>query len=101
MLRLATLKENRRAVCEAAEKSNPLLAPYLAKSLREKVGYDRLFGKMYYVPATKADFYAYRRKALAIFDGLLTGDGDNLAKPSIPTVWDVGQSRDPAALSPF
>lgn len=86
LLWLATLEENRQAVCEAAEKSNPSLAPYLAKSLRGKVGYDRLLGKMYYRPCTKSDFYAYRRKALAIFDGLLTGEGDNLKKLSIPTV---------------
>ena len=97
LLKLAALEENRQAVREAAQKSNPLLAPYLAKSLLEKVGYDRLFGKTYYRPCTRADFYAYRRKALAIFDGLLTGEGDNLAKSSIPTVWDVGQSREPAA----
>ncbi len=100
LLRLTMMEENRQALYEAAEESNPLLAPYLAKSLREKVGYDRLFGKMYYQPCTRADFYAYRRKALAIFDGLLTGEGDNLAKSSIPTVWDVGQSREPAAPCP-
>lgn len=94
LLKLATLEENRQAVYEAAEKSNPLLAPYLAKSLREKVGYDRLFGKMFYQPCTRADFYAYRRKTLAILNGMMTGDGDNLVKPSIPTVWDVGQNRD-------
>lgn len=86
LLMLATLEENRQAVCEAAEKSNPSLAPYLAKSLRGKVGYDRIFGKMYYRPCTRADFYAYRRKTLAIFGKLMEKEGDNLKKPSIPTV---------------
>ncbi len=97
LLKLAALEENRQAVREAAQKSNPLLAPYLTKSLLEKVGYDRLFGKTYYRPCTRADFYAYRRKALASFNGLMTGDGDNLTKLSIPTVKATDQNREPAA----
>ena len=71
LLELAAMKENQRTVCKAASLSNPYLAPYLVKSLQEKVGYDRLFGSMYFRPCVRQDFYGYRRKTLAIIDRLL------------------------------
>lgn len=71
LLKLAALEENQETVCRAANMSNPYLAPYLVKSLQKKVGYDRLFGSMYFRPCIRQDFYGYRRKTLAIIDQLL------------------------------
>ena len=71
LLKLAALEENQETVCRAANLSNPYLAPYLVRSLQQGIGYYKLFGKMYFRPCTGADFYGYRRKALAIFNRLL------------------------------
>lgn len=89
LLRLAALEENRQAVCEAAMESNPYLAPYLVKSLRQGVGYYQMMGIMYFRPCTSADFYGYRRKALAAFDRLLIGKGDRI----MDSLLEEGQRR--------
>ena len=89
LLRLAALEENRQAVCEAAEESNPYLAPYLVKSLRQGVGYYQVMGAMYFRPCTAADFYGYRRKTLAAFDKLLTGKEDR----TMVSLLEEGQGR--------
>lgn len=88
-MRLAALEENQDIVRRAARESNPYLAPYLVKSLRQGVGYYQLMGTMYFRPCTSADFYGYRRKALAAFDRLLMGEGDRIMDSLI----EEGQGR--------
>lgn len=76
LLEMAMRKENREALEAAAKISNPALAPYLVASLvseknkdgKSKVGSRTLFRSMYYPPCTEDDFYAYRRKTLAVFN---------------------------------
>lgn len=75
LLKLAAQENNWDLVCRAAELSNSFLSPYLVKSLQQEIGYDKVFGKRYFYPCTKADFYGYRRKTLAILDRLLAEDG--------------------------
>ncbi len=75
LLQLATQEDYRDLVCQAAELSNSYLASYLVKSLRQGIGYDRIFGRRYIYPCTRADFYGYRRKTLAIIDRLLAEKG--------------------------
>ena len=48
---------------------------FLVKSLTEEVGYWSICSWVY-IPATKADFYGYRRKTLAAFDNLLKKRGN-------------------------
>lgn len=75
LLKLAAQENNWDLVCRAAELSNSFLSSYLVKSLQEGIGYDKVFGQRYFYPCTKADFYGYRRKTLAMFDRLLAEEG--------------------------
>lgn len=62
-------KADRKIIMECAAYSNSNIAYYLFKSVVENRSYDRLG----YVPITKGDFYAYRRKLLAeLKDKLIT-----------------------------
>ncbi len=70
LLILARQEQNRALLCRAAENSCPWLSECLVQSLTGGGGYDRLYMRIY-VPATKADFYGYRRKTLAAFHDLL------------------------------
>lgn len=76
---LVQQKENRVFLEEAAEASNPYLAPYLIQSLtgernrdgKAKIGYRQFFKYVQYPPCKEDDFYAYRRRTLAIFNNFL------------------------------
>ena len=78
---LAQQEENRGILEEAAEVSNSYLAPYLVRSLtsgrnqkgQSKVGYRTLFKYAPYPPCKEDDFYAYKRKTLAVFNTFLNG----------------------------
>lgn len=70
LLLLARQEQNRNLLCRAAESSCPGLSDSLVKSLTEGVGYWSICSWVY-IPATKADFYGYRRKTLAVFNNLL------------------------------
>lgn len=70
LLGLAKVKGNQELLQKAVKSSCPWLSDYLIKSLMSGIGYEQMC-KQIYIPATKADFYAYRRKALAAFNSLL------------------------------
>ena len=78
---LAQQEENKEILEEAAEVSNSYLAPYLVRSLtsgrnqkgQSKVGYRTLFKYAPYPPCKEDDFYAYKRKTLAVFNTFLNG----------------------------
>lgn len=72
LMELARLEENKGLICKAAELSNPGLSTFIIESLTQKRGYDRIYIKSY-IPAKCDDFYAYRRKTLALFSLLLEG----------------------------
>lgn len=74
LLALARQKQNRDLLLRAAESSCPGLSDCLVKSLTEGIGYWSICSWVY-IPATKVDFYAYRRKTLAAFDDLLKKEG--------------------------
>ncbi len=74
LLLLARQEQNRDLLRRAAENSCPGLSDSLVKSLTEGIGYWSICSWVY-IPATKADFYGYRRKTLATFDNLLKGEG--------------------------
>lgn len=74
LLMLARQEKNRTLLCEAAKNSCPWLSDCLVWSLTEGIGYWSICSWVY-IPATKADFYGYRRKALAAFDDLLKRKG--------------------------
>lgn len=65
-------KDNMPMVVEAAAFANPSLSGAIVKSLTTGIGYVEL-SKKEYIPITKADFYAYQRRAVAILDILLRG----------------------------
>lgn len=79
LMELVCLKENREILEKAAQMSNSYLAPYLVASLTSdrcqngnlKAGCRTLFQSLPYSPCTENDFYAYRKKTLAIFDSFL------------------------------
>ena len=50
----------------AAVESNPAIANYLVNSIEKGMSYERLSG-LNYIPINKNDFYAYRRKCIAIY----------------------------------
>lgn len=58
--------EHRKALRDAAYQSNSGLAEDIIYSIINSLSYDRL-SQIRDIPAKKDDFYAYRRKALAIF----------------------------------
>lgn len=70
LLILAKTKEKRELLQKAAESSCAWLSEYLIHSLSSGIGYEKMY-KQTYIPATKVDFYAYRRKTLAVFHILL------------------------------
>lgn len=70
LLTLARAEENRELLQKAAESSCAWLSEYLIRSLSSGIGYEKMYMQTY-IPATKADFYAYRRKTLAAFHTLL------------------------------
>ena len=70
LLLLARQEQNRDLLRRAAENSCPGLSDSLLKSLTEGIGYWSICSWVY-IPATKADFYGYRRKTLAVFNNLL------------------------------
>ena len=70
LLILAKAEENQELLQKAAENSCAWLSEYLIRSLSSGIGYEQMY-KQTYIPATKADFYAYRRKTLAAFNTLL------------------------------
>lgn len=70
LLTLARSENNQELLQKAAESSCPWLSDCLVRSLTSGIGYEQMY-KQIYIPATKADFYAYRRKALAVFNSLL------------------------------
>lgn len=72
LMELARREENKGLICKAADLSNPGLSTFIIESLTQKRGYDRIYIKSY-IPAKRDDFYAYRRKALALFSLLLEG----------------------------
>ncbi len=72
LVELARLEENKGLICNAADLSNPGLSTFIIESLTQKRGYDRIYIKSH-IPAKRDDFYAYRRKALALFSLLLEG----------------------------
>lgn len=74
LLLLARQEQNRDLLRRAAESSCPGLSDSLVKSLTEGIGYWSICSWVY-IPATKADFYGYRRKTLAVFNNLLKGEG--------------------------
>lgn len=59
---------------QSADESNPTVAIYLMISIRYGISYNRL-ARNHFVPYTDADFYAYRKKALAIFRDKLKAEG--------------------------
>ena len=70
LLLLAKQEQNMDLLCMAAKSSCMGLSDFLVKSLTEEVGYWSICSWVY-IPATKADFYGYRRKTLAVFNNLL------------------------------
>ncbi len=58
--------ENFYLLFSAAQTANPDISVALAFSLAYNVSYDKL-ESWCYIPYSKGDFYAYRRKTLAIF----------------------------------
>lgn len=58
--------EYRRELIESAECANKLIAGDLFYSLTEDLSYDDI-SKIKYIPYSKTDFYAYRRKCLQQF----------------------------------
>ncbi len=70
LLILARQEQNMDLLRRAAESSCPGLSDSLVKSLTEGIGYWTICSWVY-IPATKADFYGYRRKTLAAFNNLL------------------------------
>ncbi len=70
LLLLARQEQNRDLLRRAAENSCPGLSDSLVKSLTEGIGYWTICSWVY-IPATKADFYGYRRKTPAVFNNLL------------------------------
>lgn len=70
LLILAKAEENQELLQKAAGNSCAWLSEYLIRSLSSGIGYEQMY-KQTYIPATKADFYAYRRKTLAAFHTLL------------------------------
>ncbi len=72
LMELARLEENRDVLEMAANASNDYLAKYLIVSLsRKRAGFRTLFKYEAFLPCTKNDFYAYRRRTLAFFDSFL------------------------------
>lgn len=71
LLLLARQEQNRNLLIQAAKESNPELAHYLVMSLSCGMSYMEIY-KREFVPLPEKDFYGYRRKALAIFNRLLT-----------------------------
>lgn len=51
---------------ECAKESNREIAEIICESILYGMSYDRL-SCMYYIPINKNDFYAYRRKCIALF----------------------------------
>lgn len=72
LVELARLEENKGLICKAADLSNAGLSTFIIESLTQKKGYDRIYIKSH-IPAKRDDFYAYRRKTLALFSLLLEG----------------------------
>lgn len=68
----ARLEESKDLIYKAADLSNPGLSIFIIEPLIRKRGYDRIYIKLY-IPAKRDDFYAYRRKTLALFSPLLEG----------------------------
>ena len=69
LLELAKCEDNQRILEMAAKASNDYLAQYLVISLQKKgVGFRSLFKDEVYLPCTEDDFYAYKRRTLALFD---------------------------------
>ena len=86
LLELAKREENQRILEMAAKASNDYLAQYLVISFQKKgVGFRRLFKDEVYPPCTEDDFYAYKRRTLALFDIFLKVEGvllEDLRKPT-------------------
>lgn len=57
---------------EACIQSNPYIHKELYRSITENRSYDRF----YYIPIGRSDFYGYRRKAIAIYEQMMT-EADN------------------------
>lgn len=51
---------------ECAMDSNSSIADYLVESIEYALSYERMSGR-HYIPINKYDFYAYRRKCIALF----------------------------------
>lgn len=68
--------DNAEIVRKAADAANPLISGNLFVSLTTGKGYDKQFRYVYCAPSTKADFYAYRRLAVATLNILLR-EGDD------------------------
>lgn len=64
--------DNISIVTQAAVFANPSLSGVIVESLTQGIGYVEL-SKKEYIPATGADFYAYRRRAVAVLDILVKG----------------------------
>lgn len=68
--------DNAEMVRKASSAANPWLSNFIFVSLTTGKGFDRQFRYAYHLPSTKADFYAYRRLAVAVLDIMLR-EGDN------------------------
>lgn len=61
---------NDTIIKQAAEKAYPVIARYLVESLKDGIGYDRLYTK-YYIPLSCGDFYGYRRLTISLLDKMI------------------------------
>lgn len=67
-------ESNLPLVVQAAACASPSLAGAVVKSLTTGIGYVEL-SKKEYIPATCADFHAYRRRTIAFLDVLIRARG--------------------------
>lgn len=72
LLLACRLQENFDFVKESAYEANEDLSEYIIESLCKNVSYDQMTCKKY-IPISKGDFYAYRRKTIFIFSKHLRG----------------------------
>lgn len=70
LMELARSTCHRKALRDAAYQANTGIAEDIIYSVVNGLSYDRL-SQIRDIPAKKDDFYAYRRKALAIFRDIL------------------------------
>lgn len=72
--------KNLSLIQAAAIKANEVIAPFLVRCVTEKVSYEKLNEKYnWIIPYEKNDFYAYRKKMLAILYKLLQQKTSNCA----------------------